>query len=178
MKNENQNNIDYLNKKTNRDVGFSVPQNYFENLEDAVLVKLAEDHFVKTKGFEVPDSYFDTLEDTILAKVSTSKKEIKIISFKKQILKLIPIAVAASVILFISLNSFIFNKNEDPFEKLDDNDIENWISNNIDLINDTDIAYADINFDETEMIPNSISNDDLENYLSNQDNISLILEND
>ena len=90
-------------------------------------------------------------------------------------------ATAASIVLFIGLNSFVFNKAEENlFDKLEDIEVENWISNNINLINDNDFAltYNDIEFDALEIIPNSISNDDLENYLNNEENLSLILEND
>ena len=181
MENELQDSLDYINKKTGKESGFSVPSNYFETLEDSFSIQLKEENFPKRKGFETPDSYFDNIEDIILAKVSSTKKEVKVISLKERVFKMIPMAAAASIILFIGLNSFIFNKTEEnPFDKLADSDVENWISNNINLINDNDFAltYTDIDFDESEMIPNSISNDELENYLSNQDNISLILEND
>ena len=35
-----------------------------------------------------------------------------------------------------------------------------------------------LDFDESDIIPSSITHDDIENYLSNEENISLILEND
>lgn len=181
MENGNQNSINYINKKTGGKSGFSVPSGYFETIEDSFTTKLKEKHFTKAKGFETPDSYFETIEDVILAKVSSTKKETKVISLKQRIFKMIPLAAAASIVLFIGLNTFIFNRTEaNPFDQLADSEVENWVSNHINLIQDTDIAltYTDIDFDESELIPNSISHDELENYLSNQDNISLILEND
>ena len=95
-------------------------------------------------------------------------------------IRFIPMAAAASLLLFIGVNSFFFNKSEEnPFDKLSDSEVENWIANNINLINDSDFAitYSDIEFDEDLAIPNSISNDELENYLNDPENISLILEN-
>ena len=181
MENELQNSINYINNKTSGKSGFSIPSNYFENLEDSFTIKLKEESFTKTKGFETPNSYFDNLEDAILTKVLSTKKEVNVISLKERIFKMIPLAAAASIVLFIGLNAFVFDKTAvNPFDTLADSDVENWISNHINLIHDTDIAltYTDIDFDESEMIPNSISNDELENYLSNQDNLSLILEND
>jgi hypothetical protein len=180
MKDELKNSIEYLNKKTGGSSGFSVPSNYFKTVEASFSTALKENNFVKVKGFEVPDSYFNKLEDNILAKVSPVKEEVQVISLKKRISKLIPMGAAASIILFIGLNLFIFNKSkEDPFDKLSDNEIENWIANNINLINDNDFAitYADIDFDVDIAVPNSISNDELENYLNDSENISLILEN-
>ncbi len=181
MKNELQNSIDFINKKTNDKSGFSVPSNYFETIEDSFTLKLKEENIVKENGFKTPDSYFDELENKILEQVTSTKKETKVISLKQRMLKLIPMAAAASVILFIGLNSFIFDKTDTlNFENLAENELENWIIDNINLINDNDfeIAYNDIDFDESEFVPNSISSDELENYLSNQDNISIILEND
>jgi hypothetical protein len=157
-----------------------VPSNYFNTVESTFSTKQKENNFVKAKGFEIPDSYFNNLEDNILAKVPTTEKETPVISLKKRLSKLIPTAAAASIILFIGLNSFIFNNSEeDLFDKLSDSEIESWIANNINLINDSDFAitYADIGFDEDLVLPNSISNDELENYLNNTENISIILEN-
>ena len=180
MKDELQHSEEYLNKISGGSPGFSVPSNYFETVEASIRNLQKENKFVKAKGFEVPDSYFNKLEDNILAKVSPVKREAPVISLKKRIYKLIPIAAAASIILFIGLNSFIFNKSdEDPFNKLTDSEIENWIANNINLIHDSDFAstYTDIDFDEDLVVPNSISTDELENYLNDKEDIPLILEN-
>tara|TARA_B110001454_G_scaffold213131_1_gene230835 strand:- start:3026 stop:3571 length:546 start_codon:yes stop_codon:yes gene_type:complete len=181
MKNELQNSIEYLKKKSGESPGFSVPPDYFETVEASFSNKLKENNFVKEKGFEVPDSYFNKLEDCILSKVSPTNREVQVISLKKRISKLIPIAAAASIALFIGLNSFIFNKtSENSLDKLTDSDVENWIANNINLIdiNDFTITHSDVEFDEYLSIPNSISNNELENYLNHQENILQILEND
>ena len=179
MENEIRNSENFINKKTGKKTGFETPIDYFNNLDEAINVKLSENRFEKNNGFKVPDSYFTNLEDNILSKVL--EKETKVISLKDRIIKILPLATAASIVLFIGLNSFVFNKAEENlFDKLEDIEVENWISNNINLINDNDFAltYNDIEFDALEIIPNSISNDDLENYLNNEENLSLILEND
>ena len=179
MENDIKNSEYFISTKIGKKTGFKTPSNYFNNLEDAIVAKVTEENFSKKNGFTVSDSYFNNLEENIIKKIT--KKETKIISFKERVLKLIPLATAASIILFIGLNSFIFNKNEEnPFDKLADFEVENWISNNISLINDDDLAltYNDVEFDDFETIPNSISNEELENYLNNEENLSLILEND
>ncbi|MCI2227861.1 hypothetical protein MC378_01695 [Polaribacter sp. MSW13] len=175
------NSIQFLNQKTGKTTGFSTPSNYFEEVENQFTTLLFEEKHAKKTVFKTPDNYFDTIDNEILAKVSSTKKEVKVISLKDRLLKFIPVAAAASVVLFIGLNSLVFNKTElSLFDQLDDNDVEQWVSNNINLINDNDIAltYTDIEFEDSEVIPNSISNDELENYLSNHEDISLILEND
>lgn len=174
------NSIAYIHKKTGGKTGFSVPAGFFDKVENSLTRKLKEKALPKNNSFEVPKSYFDELENTILAKVALPKKEAKIISLKEKILKLVPMAAAASIVLFIGLNFFIFqNTKELTFDKLADAEVENWISKNINLINENDIAivYSDIEFGDSEFIPNSITDDELENYLQNQENISLILEN-
>ena len=181
MDNNKKHIINGLTSKQEGKSGFTTPKDYFENVENDFFTKLSENSLPNQTGFNTPESYFENLEDTILAKVELPKKEVKVISLKKKIFRIIPMVAAASIVLFIGLNAFIFNKTEEnPFDNLADSDVENWISNHINLIEDTDIAftYTDIDFDESELIPNSISNDELENYLSNQENISLILEND
>ena len=178
MENKLKNSIDFLNKKTDKDSGFSIPSNYFGSFEDNFELKLIEDNLAKENGFNLPRNYFNKLEDSIISKVP---KETKVITLKQKFLKLIPLAAAASVLLFIGLNTFIFNKSDIPtFENLADFEVENWITENINSITDNDlsIAYTDVEFDDTDFVPNSISDVELENYLNNQDNLSLILENE
>ena len=181
MENKIKNSEMYLNSVLGKENGFSVPKNYFNGIEEQFSSFLFVDKVSKKPPLSIPSSYFDTLEDTIIAKVSSEEKTVKVVSFKERVLKIIPFVAAASIVLFIGINSFNFNKNkENIFEKIADSDIENWISNNINLISDDDIdlAYNSVEFDYTETIPNSISNEELENYLSNQNDLSLILEND
>lgn len=179
MENKIKHSVDYIANKAGKQTSFTTPNNYFDNLEEAIAVKLSEENLPKNNGFTVPNNYFDNIESNILEKIST--KETKVISLKGRISKIIPYVAAASIALFIGINSYIFSSSETSiFDELADSEIENWISNHISSINETDfaIAYSDIEFDESEIIPNSISNDELENYLNDENNISLILEND
>ena len=181
MEKKLQNSIDYLNKMSDKKSGFSIPMNYFDTLEDNFEIKLLEDNFIKDNGFKLPENYLNSIENNVIAKVFKEKKSTKVITLKEKLLNFIPLAAAASVILFITINSFVFeNSNTDPFNNLADIEVENWISENIYSITDNDltIAYTDVEFDETEFVPNSITDDEIENYLNNQNDISLILEND
>lgn len=181
MNNNLEHSEEFIQNKVGLENGFSTPKNYFDGLENQVFATLSSEIIPKEHNFNVPIGYFETLEDTILAKVSSQEKIVKVISLKERVLKLIPVAAAASVLLFIGLNSLVFNTTETTiFDELNDTDVEYWISNNIDLIADNDITqtYTDFDFDDEEIIPNSISNDELENYLSNQEDLSLILEDE
>lgn len=179
MNKNNKNNEDFLKSVLKQETGFTTPENYFSEIEDRFSTFITEEKLPNNSAFKTPEGYFNNLEDVILSKVITPKKEVKVISLKQRIFKSIPYA-AASVILFIGLNSYVFNSEKNiSFDDLADTEIENWISNNTNLISDTDLtlAYTDINFDEDDLISSSISTDEIENYLSNEDVISLILEN-
>ena len=45
--------------------GFSVPENYFGSIENAVFAKIAETNLPKENGFTTPTNYFDTLDTSI-----------------------------------------------------------------------------------------------------------------
>ncbi|MEE9406581.1 MAG: hypothetical protein V3V28_00765 [Polaribacter sp.] len=174
------NSENYLNSVSKKKSGFNAPENYFSDVEDRFSSFLYEDKIPKNITFKTPDAYFDNLENTVLNKALTTEKEVKVISLKQRILKLTPLAAAACIVFFLGLNSYVFNDTEDiTFESLADNEIENWMNNNISLISENDLAitYSELEFDESDMTPNSISSDELEDYLSNDGNISLILEN-
>ena len=187
MNTDIKNSEDYLKSVLKKKTGFNAPENYFTGIENRFSIFLSEEKIPKKIAFKTPDTYFNNLEDVILAKTASTKKKFFILpyknrkSLKQRILAFIPLATAASIVLFIGLNSFVFNtKKNISFDDLADNEIENWIYNNINLISDNDLAlaYSSIYFDGSDMIPNSITDDEIENYLNTEDNVSLILEND
>ncbi|QNM86671.1 hypothetical protein H9W90_06005 [Polaribacter pectinis] len=181
METNSTNSENYLKSVLKNKTGFTTPENYFSDAENRFSSFLSEEKLPDNGAFITPDSYFDNLEDLILSKTTSTEKEVKVISLKQKVLKFIPIAAAACIALFIGLNSFIFSNSENiSFDDLADIEIENWIENNTSLISNDDLAFAytNIDFDESDMVPNSITKDEIENYLSNEDNISLILEND
>ena len=79
MSKEIKNSVEYILKKNGKKTGFSVPSDYFNNLEETIAIKLLEKNFSKEHNFEVPATYFNNLEDTILASVSPEKKETKVV---------------------------------------------------------------------------------------------------
>jgi hypothetical protein len=178
MKNDIKHSIEYLNKKTKNKTGFSTPSDYFSNLEDDIAMKLSEENFDKKNNFKVPDSYFSTIEDAVLDKITS--KETKVISFKERVLKMIPIVAAASVVLFIALNSFVFNTGEElTLDSLSENDLELWFDSKTlstseialvledDIIIDHDFSFSTIE-DETieDYINDSIDSTDLLNEIN------------
>ncbi len=165
-------------EKFTREKGFSIPENYFSTIEDSIEAKLTEENFTKEKGFSIPDSYFKDLEDDILAKVTSTEKEAKVISFKDRILKLIPIAAAASVVLFIGLNSFVFNSTnkELTIDSLSDTDIEFWLDSNTLNTNDITLALGDDILEDDDFYFSSLEDENIEDYINSIDNTSIFEE--
>ena len=177
MEDKIKNSEEYLNSILGKESGFSLPKNYFSTTEDAIEAKLVEEKFTKEKGFTIPDSYFRELENDILAKVSPTKKETKVISFKERILKFIPIAAAASVILFIGLNSFVFNKTEElTLDSLSDVDFEYWLDSNTLNTNDVTVILQEDLLDDDDFYFATLEDENIEDYINSIDNTSLFEE--
>jgi hypothetical protein len=87
--------------------GFKAPENYFENFETELFIRLKEEKFPKKSGFEVPDGYFDSLETTLLEKVN--KKEVlsnetgKVISLFPKRYYAYTAAIAACLLVAVTL---------------------------------------------------------------------------
>ena len=177
MEEKTKNSEAYLNSILGKENGFSTPKNYFNSIEENIELKLSEDNLKKENGFKIPDSYFTDLEDTILAKVTSTEKETKVISFKERILKMIPIAAAASIILFIGLNSFIFNKTEElTLDSLSDNDMEYWLDSNALTTNDIVMVLNDDLLAENDFSFATIEDENIEDYINSIDNTSILNE--
>lgn len=168
MENKIKNSEAYLNSILGKENGFSIPKNYFKNTEALIETRLAEESFTKDSGFNIPDSYFRELENNILSKISFTEKEVKVISFKERILKIIPIAVAATLILFIGLNSFVFNSPEElTLDSLTDDDLEFWLDSNTLTTNEIALTFEDDILDEDEFYFTTIKDESIENYINN-----------
>ena len=168
----------YLNSVLGKENGFSVPKNYFNEIDERLSMVFMEEKIPNKKSFATPESYFDNLEDAILSKVTLAKKDTKVISFKQKIYKAIPFAIAASIALLISINYFSNFNSEINFDNLAQSDIETWILENnsemtsqdiatfisLDGINTNDFAYT------------NIDDEDIEDYIIYNDNTTLLNE--
>lgn len=178
MENNIKNSEDYLKTVLKKDTGFSTPENYFSKVEESLTTIIFQEKLPKKSGLQTPENYFDSLENIILDKV-IEKKEVKVISLKERFLKYIPIAAAASIALFLSLNFFNSNNSEIiNFDNLAQIEIENWIVDNAtelttedfatilntEIMSDDDFAFTDL------------KNDAIEDYIINTDNTFLLNE--
>ncbi|AUC83931.1 hypothetical protein CW731_00895 [Polaribacter sp. ALD11] len=179
MENNINNSEDFLKQVLNKSTGFSVPKNYFSDAEDRFSSFLIEDELPKENGFIIPENYFEGLENSIIKKIAT-KKEVKVISLKNKLLKYIPIATAASVALFLSINYFNTYSNEEvSFENLAQSDIENWIIENSNELSDQDFAtllHSEIT-NENDFALTDLNNNDIEEYIIDSGSTSLLNEN-
>lgn len=133
----------------------------------------------KGTGFTIPENYFDKIENSIIEKI-VPNKEVKIISLKRILLKYIPFAAAASIALFLSLNYLnLGNIKEVSFETLAQSDIENWVIENSNELSDQDfvaLLHSGI-VNENDFALTDIKNDDIEEYIIYSDDTSLLNEN-
>ena len=162
------NSVEYILKKNGKKTGFSVPSDYFNDLEETIAIKLLEKNFSKEHNFEVPATYFNNLEDTILASVSPEEKETKVISFKERFLRISSIAAAASIILFIGLNSFVFKTNKAlTLDSLSNDDFEFWLDSNTITTSEVALVLEDDLLDENDFYFLTIKDETIEDYLNN-----------
>lgn len=179
MDKEIKNKIDFINQKAGKQTGFSTPKNYFDGIEEDVLNSIKTESFSKKNSFEVPRNYFDKIEDDIFAKINTLEpKETKVISLRKRVLQLVPIAAAASVLLFIGLNYFNTNGKGVIYtiDDISDADLSAWYENGYGDTNDDELALALNTTDLESDTFNDISDDNLEEYLNGIDSSTYLNE--
>mgnify|MGYP003147070231 CR=1 FL=1 len=183
MKSKIINSVTSLEEKIGKKTGFSSPKNYFNNLEEVINAKLIEEALPKAHGFKISDNYFNSLEDQIILKTKKEEaqdfKQTKVISLKDRLLKIIPLAAAASIILFIGLNSYILdNNNTTNLNQISDDDMEYFLESN--AIHTIDIAavFNDDFENESILSLTTIEDESIEDYMSSIDNTYLLNELD
>lgn len=148
--------------------GFKAPDDYFNNLEDAVFHKLnakSKLDSIDNAGFEVPKDYFSTVEENVLHAIKNDKKEVKVVSFFSRRNLLYFSGVAAAVVLMIS----VFKPGSElSFDSLDTELVESYIS--LHNINASDLAtlwnettFNDVAYDEYEFLDETVEAYILEN---------------
>lgn len=168
----------FLNQKIGGVTSFNVPKDYFNSLENDIFLKISEDKLPKTNVFTTPSAYFDGLEEKLLAKVAPVNQKGKLISFKERVVKVIPFAAAASILLFIGLNTFTINggNNELSLENLNSTDIEYWMNNTEILESDVAILLNNELLEEQEFSFAELQTESIEEYIITTDNTSLLNE--
>ncbi|MBG44845.1 MAG: hypothetical protein CL530_12850 [Aequorivita sp.] len=82
---------------------FKTPENYFEDFEERLFSKIAEENFPKSTGFKIPKQYFENLDVRILKEVSLSEKPKKVIPLFPRKYFGYAAAIAASLVIGFTL---------------------------------------------------------------------------
>ena len=173
MERDLENSIQFIKSKVDKTSGFEAPTNHLDSLEDKLFTKLLEEKLPAKTGFSIPESYFENVEDSILSQV----KPVKVISLKQRALRIIPFAAAASILLFIGLNAFIFNSNtEVDLNEINDSDIEYWMNNNDISYNDVALVLEDDITLDNDFSMTTIKDESIEDYMNSIDESSFIYE--
>ena len=176
MRDNIKNSENFVTAVSGKETGFATPKNYFKDSELRFSSFISEEKLPKDVSFKTPSNYFDTLEDSILEKINLPEKEVKVITLQQKLWRLIPVAVAASLILFFSLNPF--QAKGVSFEAIADNDIEIWFNDSATEINTEDISFI---FSDEDLIDDtfsltSISDTSLEEYIITLDHSAILSE--
>jgi hypothetical protein len=178
MENTKQNSEKFLKSIRNKETGFTAPKNYFKDAEDSFSTFLIEDKFPKENGLVAPKGYFKDLEQSIINKIAL-KKEVRVLSLRIRLLQYMPIGTVAVIALLLSLNYLIPSNTESiSFDTLAQSDIENWIVENSNELSNQDFATLLPNniADENDFALTDIKNDEIEEYIFNSQDISILNE--
>lgn len=161
----------YLKSILGKENGFSAPKNYFENLDGQLSTIVSEERFSHERAFSTPSDYFENLEDNVITKITSEEKKSKVISLRQRMLRIIPATIAASIVLFISVNYFSKTNSEINFDNLAQSEIEKWFLENSTAFTSEDIAmFIPVeNISISEFTFADISKDDIEDYIIDQD---------
>jgi len=170
FKNIHQDRSSKLPKKS----GYTVPEEYFDAVENDFSARLTVENFPISSGFEVPQGYFESLESSILSNIETSKIT-KVVPFRKKLIRWIPASAAAAILLFISVN-LLLTKDIEPSSE----EIATWFKNNPTII---PMDQLTVNLDESDLEGSPILDilleaDDLSKYLDENDTYILIEDSD
>ena len=177
MDTKNKNSLDFIKSITQNKNGFSTPENYFDSVEDTVFSKIKEQSFSKENAFTAPKDYFEHFEDSLFEKINFPKKEVKVISLRSRLLKIIPAAAAASVLLFIGLNYFSFSDTA-SFESISSEELENWLDESYINNASSTVNFVDADFKDSNVLEevSSIKDEDILEYLNTIDSATLLTE--
>ncbi|TCP22599.1 hypothetical protein EV195_11127 [Tenacibaculum skagerrakense] len=69
MENNLKNSIEFLNYKVGKQHGFTIPENYFNELENEILNNQIASSFPDKNGLKTPENYFEKLENDLIERI-------------------------------------------------------------------------------------------------------------
>lgn len=150
-----------------KDSGLTVPNNYFEALEDDIATTIKLNSITETAGFAVPKDYFNTFEVK-----SNKTKRTKVINLFNTRNIAYAASIAAAILLFFNLNLFnnTLNINDIDTVAIDKYILDETTSNDLTLLLDNNILA------ETQFIDYNFNNDNIDLFLENESIDDLITE--
>ncbi len=178
MNEELKHSVEYLNSKIHYKHGFSVPANYFKELETEISNTISEINLPKENNFDIPTDYFTLLEDTILDKINTEEHSTpKIISLKSKLTKNF-LKIAAAIVIVFTTTYFIVTKTEDY--NISTDEVVAWLENDYNTTTTYELAmlFDNEDFIAEEEIPLPINNDsdNIDAYFNTMDTSFFIEE--
>lgn len=155
--------LDQLKKKKS---GFSIPEDYFENIESSILMNTKKSDWA-SNPFKVPQNYFEDFDSTVLNQIN-EKKSNSIFTLNRF---WIPVSIAAMLILNIGI--FTFQKQDQSIEMAD---MENWLEDGTLDLNTYEIASVYEEELEDIDLTDFIESEEIEDYLYNDMNEMLYYE--
>jgi hypothetical protein len=164
-------NTEKFSKRNN----FNVPNDYFNEVEDIVVAKLKAEAIQKNDATIIPDNYFDKIEDKVFNKLKSEKKS-KVITLKKFTKFIAPIAIAASLLLLVYLNT---TSKKYTFDSLPTAAIESYFENGGNDVDVLSIAslYTEDELKNDEIFDSTVTDSVVVNYLSEENLEEIIYEN-
>ncbi|MBV1924196.1 MAG: hypothetical protein KUG68_09230 [Flavobacteriaceae bacterium] len=157
--------------------GFNTPQNYFDDFEERLFLKISEDKLPKNNGFKIPDNYFNEVEDKIFSELNQTETNNgnKIISlFSKKTIYYAASIAACAIIVFSLFNS---DKSIDDIDEILVAEIEQFIEDENISFDTYEITSMLIEDEELNLENDLFSEELLEEYLLETINdTSLFLE--
>ena len=190
-----------------KNTGFKVPENYFQNIEENVfsVMKVNNVEFKKPlNSFKVPATYFDTIEDTVLAKLKAealqveNNKEViisedyfeslenKVISKLKEqptekVFRLKNIVKYVAPLAVAASLVFIFMLKSEPatvtFDSVATNDIVQFVENGFADLDTESIVTMYSDIELSDNFITSVSEEEAYDYLNEIDVESIMYEN-
>lgn len=166
---------------------FSVPKNYFEELENRIMQSVASENEEprkilpqKQEVFAVPEGYFEKLELEVLQKTLNGKKEeVKVIPLhKRRTFYMAAASIAALFVLFFSIFNFEKTNETASFNDVELSSMESYIEEGYIDFSTTDVSsFVEGGDYATETGLLNVDNEELMEYFDEHvDNPGLLIE--
>lgn len=144
--------------------GFKVPEAYFRNFDADLFATLEAERFPETSGFVTPEDYFQKIDSRVMDAVKASEKEPKVISLWKRKSLVYAAAIAASVVLIVSI---FMNTDATGFNSLQDSTVSTYIEDgNLDFSTFDVVALLDdVDITNLELPSTQFTDEKIEDYL-------------